>query len=84
MNAEPSIPFQASPIAADHGATLTDRPTRRGQCGMDIKKPRFPGAGASGGGGFCEDLIDPALIGSQCCELVVADDQIVPVVVLQV
>jgi len=30
MVAEPSIPFQASPIATDHGATLAERPTRHG------------------------------------------------------
>ncbi len=84
MNAEPSIPFQTGPIATGHGATLADRPTRRGQCGMDIKKPRFPGAGASGGGGFCDDLIDPCVVGLVFGQPRIVDHEIVPVVALQV
>ncbi|NBN88618.1 MAG: hypothetical protein EBV32_05985, partial [Proteobacteria bacterium] len=38
VGAEPSVPFQADPIKARHGATLTERPTRLGQCGMGTKK----------------------------------------------
>ena len=74
------------PIEANHGAPLADDgPTWRGQCGTAQKKPRSPGAVASGdGGGFSDDLIDPLLIDSQCCEFVVSDDQVTPVVALQI